>query len=289
MRAALWGMLVVLWLSGWMAATQGQALPCRSDEQALAHHIHQAGIARGAGDLGLALEHIGCAAALAPDDLFVLRTRGIIHLGLGNTQAALEDFNAVLARNPDDAIALNNRGSAVLRYEWLEEAIKDFSRALELDPTFARAYNNRGLAYMRLGDYTQALADFERAITLGHEPRHWPYNNIAILYRDLGDLNTAVLKAQESLRSAPDVPDTVILLAELYEQRGDRYSADEMYREYYRLTGIVDEESRLLPSPETLRAQTAVQYAPLALAVCIGAGVGAAWALDWRRRRQPVA
>jgi tetratricopeptide (TPR) repeat protein len=278
----------LLWGVGWGASTQAQALPCRSDEQALAHHIHQAGIARGAEDLGLALEHMACAAALAPDDLFVLRTRGIVHLGLGNTQAALDDFNVVLARNPDDAIALNNRGSAVLRYEWLEDAIKDFSRALALDPAFARAYNNRGLAYMRLGSYTQALADFERAIALGHEPRHWPYNNIAILYRDLGDLSSAILRAQDSLRSAPDVPDTVILLAELYDQRGDRHSADEMYREYYRLTGIID-DNRLLPLPETLRAQTAVQYAPLALAVSIAAGAAVSWGLDWWRRRQSVA
>ena len=81
-----------------------------------------------------ALELLGEASKLAPEDARIPQEAGRIYLQSGDNARALSEFGRALALNPRSAEALNNRGAALLALGQRDAAVQDFERALEMDP-----------------------------------------------------------------------------------------------------------------------------------------------------------
>ncbi len=89
-----------------------------------------------------ALQLLGEARQLAPNDPSVAAETGRVWLDQGNAAAALNEFGRALALDPHDANNYNNRGVALAALGQSEAARMDFRRALELDPKLTSAREN---------------------------------------------------------------------------------------------------------------------------------------------------
>jgi tetratricopeptide (TPR) repeat protein len=82
---------------------------------------------------------------------------------------ALEVLGQARDLAPNDPAVAAEVGSRFLKEGQPDAALDEFGRALALDPGDPRNYNNRGVALAQLGQYAAARADFERALRMGLE------------------------------------------------------------------------------------------------------------------------
>jgi tetratricopeptide (TPR) repeat protein len=81
----------------------------------------------------------------------------------GDYDRAIADYDRVLELTPDDVEIIRERGLAHLLAHHYEPAISDFSTSLAAEPDHAYASFLRGLAYERIGEFEKALADLQKA------------------------------------------------------------------------------------------------------------------------------
>jgi Flp pilus assembly protein TadD len=81
-----------------------------------------------------ALELLGEAQRIAPDDPDVASEQGRVYMAAGMRAQALAAFGRALALSPSDALALNNRGVALFSLGQIDAARQDFERAIKVDP-----------------------------------------------------------------------------------------------------------------------------------------------------------
>jgi tetratricopeptide (TPR) repeat protein len=89
-----------------------------------------------------ALELLGDAARLAPNDPDVAAETGRVFLKEQQFEAAVEEFGRALALDPYSAVNYNDRGVALDQMGQTAAARMDFQRALELDPGLREAREN---------------------------------------------------------------------------------------------------------------------------------------------------
>ena len=113
-----------------------------------------------------AVELIGKAIALKPDNAKAHYNRGLALVNLKRPEDALESYGRAIALNPDFAEAHNNRGNALSDLKRFEEALASYDKAIALNPDNAETYDNRGLALSYLKRPKDALESYDRAIAL---------------------------------------------------------------------------------------------------------------------------
>jgi len=103
----------------------------------------------------------------------------------------------------------------------LDRALVDLTEAVRLDPKSAVALTNRGLVYESKGDYGHAVPDFEEASRLAPgDAVIW--NSRCWAQAVMGQrLQQALADCTESLRLAPNSPDTLDSRAFVYLKLGD--------------------------------------------------------------------
>jgi len=89
-----------------------------------------------------ALQLLGKARELAPNDPGVPAETGRVLLTTGRPAEALAEFGRALALDPRDARNYNNRGVALEALGQTEAARQDFERALRIDPSLVTAREN---------------------------------------------------------------------------------------------------------------------------------------------------
>ncbi len=89
-----------------------------------------------------ALDILGEARRLAPDDPRVATETGRVLLAEGKPAQALAEFGRALALDPEDARNYNNRGVALAAMGQTAAARADFARAVALDPSLDDAREN---------------------------------------------------------------------------------------------------------------------------------------------------
>jgi tetratricopeptide (TPR) repeat protein len=89
-----------------------------------------------------ALELLGKAEALDPQDAAVPAEIGKTLLGEGQADAALSEFGRALALAPRNALYINNRGVALAALGQTDAARADFEQALQIDPGLSEARQN---------------------------------------------------------------------------------------------------------------------------------------------------
>ncbi len=177
--------------------------------------------------------------------------------------------------------ALSNTGDEYYKQGKLDSALVYFEEAgsifQALGYTIGIGYykGSLGMVYSDQGNYPQALANLDEAIAL-LEKEGDTYGVAAFLpyvsetYRHMGNLDAAVREALKSLDIAlefgmkEEISKANLLLAELYEAKGDPYRSLDHYKTYQayldsiRNIGLVQEMARLRTDFEIAQKQAEV-------------------------------
>jgi tetratricopeptide (TPR) repeat protein len=114
------------------------------------------------------LEDLSRAIALDPDHSSTLHSRALIYKSRGELELAITDYTRGLAHHPESPdVYLVGRGEAHLKLGALDAAFDDFSRAIELrDYSEAKAFWLRGHVHRKRGDAERAHADYSSALRI---------------------------------------------------------------------------------------------------------------------------
>lgn len=89
----------------------------------------------------------------------------IASLRMSNLEAAIDYIGHAIELNPQDALNYSNRGRILFALERPEIALVDYTKAIELAPD-ATLYSNRSVVNVALGRNAAALGDLNDAIDL---------------------------------------------------------------------------------------------------------------------------
>ena len=102
-----------------------------------------------------------------PKNVGALHMQGVLAYQAGHLQMAVDLIGQAIKLAPDDAAPHINRGLALSALKRYDEALAHFERATSLRPDFAEAYVNRGITLKELSRPEDAIASYDQAIALG--------------------------------------------------------------------------------------------------------------------------
>lgn len=178
----------------------GEALRLKPDNPTACVNLGKTQREMGRPEAGLASHEQ--ALALSPDLVEALCGRAACLADLGRTPEAVESYGRAIAVRPDLFEALNNRGNLLQAQGRLDEALADYDRALAARPDLLPALNNRGAVLRKLGRMEEALASFDRAVALRPDSAEL-WNNRANTLRRLGRFQAAAECYRSILRLDP--------------------------------------------------------------------------------------
>lgn len=129
------------------------------------------------GDLERAMNELGTAISIDPDDPEANFSLAYLYLQTGRYNEAIRLLNHTLAQFPSDseipgrladdfAMAHFNLGVAYFHTGDYRKAIREYERALSLAPYLQWTHSNMGVAYEMLGEYERAIEEYEKELEL---------------------------------------------------------------------------------------------------------------------------
>ena len=150
-----------------------------------------------------AVDLVGRAVALRPDDAGLQLNLGNALKALGRLDGAIERFRNALSLAPEFPLAHYNLGNAYALAGRHADAVDAFERSLRLQPNDASTYNNLGNALHATGRSDEAIAAFSRALALrpGHAGAH---NNLGMALAAIGRPDEAIDQFRAALTAQPN-------------------------------------------------------------------------------------
>ena len=108
-----------------------------------------------------AVDLIGKAIALNPDNAAFHSDRGLALQRLKRLNEALESYDKAITINPDIPIIHLNRGNALKELRQLVAAVESYDHAIALMPDYATAHWNKSLEQLTLGDFDKGWKSYE--------------------------------------------------------------------------------------------------------------------------------
>jgi len=128
-----------------------------------------------------------------------------------------------------DAVKQFNLAVSLHRGKETAKAVQSYRKALESDPAFTEAYNNLGLLYQELGEFDKAQEAYQKSAEIN--PRYEKaYNNLGILFLVRGREDEALEAFQRALTINPNNVESHINLGILYKRRRQPHQAIESYQ-----------------------------------------------------------
>lgn len=107
-------------------------------------------------------------------------------------------------------------GFVLARRGHLPAAIAQCERAIAVDPEFGNPYNDIGAYLIEQDKHDEAIPWLEKAkLAVRYEPRHFPFVNLARVYRRQGRVVAALgelIAAQELAPKDPSIPEHIAKL-----------------------------------------------------------------------------
>ncbi len=135
-------------------------------------------------------------------------------------QAALYNFDSAERLMPGKPELFVWRAACYDALGQHERAIEEYDNLVALDPGNGDYYVTRGDLYFSMGKKSEALRDYNHALTLA--PNELAFNNRAVLKLSEGDLEGALLDAEEARATNPDAGVVYATFAEIYAVKEDR-------------------------------------------------------------------
>jgi TolB-like protein/Tfp pilus assembly protein PilF len=132
-------------------------------------------------DFAGAAKHIERALALAPADVDVLRTAGVLLVSLGRLDEALALYEAVVRHDPVNVSMLHNVGLSQRRAGQLDAAIATMRTELSLSPGRGQAHYQLAMALVVKGEAAAAFTEVEQETS-----ETWRLIGVPIVYCALG-------------------------------------------------------------------------------------------------------
>ncbi len=162
-------------------------------------------------DPGAATAHLEEAVRLAPQFADAWNELGTIAYQTHKYARAEECFREALKRDPKAFEPLVNLGGVLVTVHRSEEALKYNTKAVEGRPNDAPANSQMGMNYYELGDPDRSIQYLERARAM--DPAHFshPQLLLARIYEQRGEKKEAAEVLEEFLRYHPDWPEAARL------------------------------------------------------------------------------
>jgi tetratricopeptide (TPR) repeat protein len=187
-------------------------------DSALAHAT-LAGLLFSAGQAEAGAAATERALALDPEDLRPLRARAEFHAATGDFRAALRDTDTYLGKRSQDAHVHFVRAAALDGLGETDAAIAAYRRAAELDERAFAPRNNLAELLAAQGDLDGALVAAQEAYALaGDNPYVMDTLGVLYLKKGLVDRSVAILEAAH--RAAPELAEAQLHLAWAYREAG---------------------------------------------------------------------
>ncbi|NUN68733.1 MAG: tetratricopeptide repeat protein [Bacteroidetes bacterium] len=130
------------------------------------------------------------AVTLAPNDVEVRYSRGLVHLSAMNLPQATRDYTDALRLDSTHSNAHFGIGSIHALYSRHDSAVQSFSRAIRYSSTYYEAYSERAVSLIALRKYSEALADFQTATSIA--PTYGKiYGDRGVMWLQLGNAGEA--------------------------------------------------------------------------------------------------
>jgi Tfp pilus assembly protein PilF len=170
-----------------------------------------------------ALAEYDAALKLEPQAVLALVNAAMAHARLGETARAEEKLNEALKIAPGSAVARYNLGLLQAEQGDMTAAEKNLKEAFKADPQMANAAYN--LCVMTATDRpAEALEWCRKAAALRPQEAKYAWT-LAFYQRQRGDSTAAVSTLDSLINRVPAYPDAYLLLADIYEQRGNKDEA----------------------------------------------------------------
>lgn len=148
----------------------------------------------------------------------------------GNWSEALEFLLQAQEMQPYNADLLTAIGGVHIQMGEFGESLQYYQEALRLQPYSAQAHQNLANAYAIIGQYSEAETSYRRALELDEDDR-FSWMGLARMCIVQGKYQEGVEILAALVKSDPQDPQAITLLAECYEQAGDQASARWMYQQ----------------------------------------------------------
>src|SRR5258708_6173963 len=125
--------------------------------------IRRAQAYQGKRDYAHAINNLGQALKLEPQNAFALNNRCFARAIIGAFDGALPDCNEALRIRPNSAFILDSRAFTYLKMGSFDAAIADYDAALGIEPRMAASLYARGVAKRLKGDIAGSEADVAAA------------------------------------------------------------------------------------------------------------------------------
>ncbi len=158
-------------------------------------------IKHGDGDNGQALELLEQALVVEPDNLRVIRERGLTLLDSRRLEQARDSFERALELEPDSADTHYNLGCVLQQLKDYPAALSAYQNALAHKPDYVQAYHNTGIILSNMGRVADAVHSYSQVIDIDPEysPVYLPLCEELLKlgkYREAADMAVAVLAHQ---------------------------------------------------------------------------------------------
>ena len=173
-----------------------------------------------------------CLEALerSPRNADAMNLLGVLRAQRGDQASALEWLGRAVAIDPQNASYRLNFGKVLLQLKRVREACESLERAIALDPRKADAHNELGLARAEAGLPEAAEAAFRKALSL--RPDYWEaHNNLGVFLQRAGRAEEAVASLRKTLELEPRSPEVLTNLGMALRAWGLAEEAVRSYRD----------------------------------------------------------
>ena len=145
------------------------------------------------------------AVRLTPDDVTLLRARGLTLADLDRNEAALADFNKAIELEPTHAPTLEAKAIVLAQLKKYDEAVATLNRAKELNPKSLSPLLHLAKVHAMQQKFDAAVEDLNQALAMDSE-------NVAVLllragvYQEKGDKKKAMDDVDAAAKLRPDLP-----------------------------------------------------------------------------------
>jgi len=209
-------------------AAYGRALELRPDAAQI--HCNRGNALRQLGRFDEAQAASARAIALDPALAMAHNNLGLCLAARGERARAAASYREAVRLNPRYPEALTNLGNVLLESGERREALAAYRAALDLDPQRAESHAKLGSALFEARQLEAAAHSFRRALAL--EPRHdESHLGLAGVLRLQGAGAEAEASCRAVLARSPGSSQALLLLGELYADRGQFAQALELYEQ----------------------------------------------------------
>ena len=158
---------------------------------------------------------------------------GNVYRDANRLEDSLHAFQEAIQLNPDYALPWNSLGDVYNALRDYSGAAEAYQRAIALDPDYVWAYNNLGSVYINMDEQDLAIETFQQVIERGGDSAE-----VAVSWSKLGDIydalqreTEAVSAYEQAIKLDPDLFWPYNRLGAIYERRGDRETALDLYQQ----------------------------------------------------------